>query len=239
LRAFVIVPEQAREYLMQRELSYQLPFERLSKLSRAASRKAYPTLWWLSWLLLALVFAAIIAIIIYADALDGWLLRLGIPFGALLLLVATGLVFLVGIYFLRRSRIAQVEERSTFNATIRLAQDDGGLRFATEEIEYYLKWRGISQILVDHDGVIVSHGNLFFLVPDRAFAQPRISCERKELARSGHVADFNLLQAQDVEAESRPRLPPRILEPDHSRCQLPHPALARPRRLQVRSSSPA
>ena len=151
---------------MQRELTYRLPFERLRKLSRAASRKAYPTLWWLTWLLLALVFAAIMAIMAYADTLDRLLLRVGTPFGALVLLVATGLVFLVGVYCLRRSRIAQVRERATFNATIRLAQDDGGLRFATEEIEYYLKWRGISQILLDHDGIIVSHGTFsirFFL----------------------------------------------------------------------------
>jgi hypothetical protein len=129
-------------------------------------------LWWLTWVLLAFVFAAIMAIIVYDDALDRLLLRVGIPFGALLLLVATGLIFLVSVYMLRRWRIAQVKERATFNATIRLAQDESGLRFATEEIEYYLKWRGISQILLDHDGVIVSHGNLFFLVPDRAFANP-------------------------------------------------------------------
>lgn len=58
-----------------------------------------------------------------------------------------------------------MKERATFNATIRLAQDEGGLRFATEEIEYYLKW-------LDHDGVIVSHGNLFLLVSDRAFVSP-------------------------------------------------------------------
>ena len=173
---------------MQRELSYQLPFERLRKLSRTASRKAYPTLRWLTWLLLALVFAAIMAIMAYADALDLLLLRVGIPFGALLLLVATALVFLVGIYFLRRSRTAQVKERATFDATIRLAQDEGGLHFATEEIEYYLKWRGISQILLDHDGVIVSHGNLIFLVPDRAFASPE---ERLDFIRDvyGRLGD--------------------------------------------------
>ena len=27
-------------------------------------------------------------------------------------------------------------------------------------------------IFLDRDGVIVSHGNLFFLIPDRAFANP-------------------------------------------------------------------
>jgi hypothetical protein len=40
-------------------------------------------------------------------------------------------------------RIAAVKRRATFNETIRLTQDEGGLRFATEEVEHYLKWRGI------------------------------------------------------------------------------------------------
>jgi Co/Zn/Cd efflux system component len=79
-------------------LSYQLPFERLTKLSRAASRKAYPAVWWLTWVLLALVFVAIMAISIYADALERLLQRVGIPFGPLFLLAAAGLVFLAGVY---------------------------------------------------------------------------------------------------------------------------------------------
>jgi len=155
---------------MARDLTYQLPFERLTKLSRVASRKAYPKLWWLTWLWIALTLAIVIAIVIYADALQDRLDAVGIPFGPSLLLIATGALFLAGGYLLRRLRFAEAKGRVTFNATIRMTQDDGGLRFATQEVEHYLKWRGISQILLDHDGVIVSHGNLFFLIPDRAFA---------------------------------------------------------------------
>jgi hypothetical protein len=157
---------------MQRELSYQLPFERLSKLGRAASRKAYPKLWWLTWLWIALLLVAIIAILYYADALDRRFDRLGIPFGALLLWLGTAMTFLAGIYVIRRSRITEVKRRATFNSTIKMKQDEGGLRFVTDEIEYYLKWRGLSQMLLERDGVVVSHGNLFFLIPDRAFASP-------------------------------------------------------------------
>jgi hypothetical protein len=160
------------EFLMHRELSYQLPFERLSKLSRVASRKAYPKLWWLTWLWIALVFGALIAILYFSDALDRRFERVGIPLGALVVWIVTALIFLAGVYVIRRRRIAEVKGRASFNATIKMQQDEDGLRFATDEIEYYLKWRGLSQMLLDHDGVIVSHGNLFFLIPDRAFANP-------------------------------------------------------------------
>jgi len=51
-----------------------------------------------------------------------------------------------------------------------MRKDDGGLRFATDQVEYYLKWPGISQMLMERDGVAVSHGSLFFLIPDGAFA---------------------------------------------------------------------
>jgi len=175
---------------MATDLTYELPFERLTKLSRTASRKAYPKLWWLTWLWLALTLAAVIAIVVYADALQHRLDAVGSPFGPRLLLIATGAFFLAGAYLLRRLRIAEVKGRATFNATIRMTQDDGGLRFATEEVEYYLKWLGISQILIDHDGVIISHGNLFFLIPDRAFAGPgdRLAFIRDVYGRLGERA---------------------------------------------------
>jgi len=146
---------------MQRELSYQVPFERLSRLSRSAASKAYASVLWSVWLFVALVFAAIVAFVVYAEALGEWL--------ATAVFVA-GLLFLAGLWLLRRHQTNQVKARADFDQIVRLMQDDGGLRFVTEEIEFYLKWPGISQMLLEHDGVVVSHGNLFFLVPDKAFA---------------------------------------------------------------------
>ena len=175
---------------MHRELTYQIPFERLRKLSRAASRKAYPKLWWLTWLWLALVLAAVFAIAFFADALDDRFNTVGIPFGLTLLFVVVVAVSLGVAYLLRRLRMAEVKGRATFNATITMKQDEGGLRFITEEIEHYLKWRGLSQMLLDRDGVIVSHGNLFFLIPDRAFAGPedRLAFIREVFDRLGERA---------------------------------------------------
>jgi len=153
---------------MQRELSYRLPFARLAKLSRTASRKGYPLVWWLTWLWIGVFLAVMIAISLFADDIRDAFDPLDL--GPYVLLVAVALAFLAGMFGLRRLRIAEVQKGATFNETIKLTQDEGGLRFATDEVEHYLKWRGISQLLLEPDGVVVSHGNLFFLIPNQAFA---------------------------------------------------------------------
>jgi hypothetical protein len=153
---------------MQCELSYRLPFARLAKLSRTASRKGYPLVWWLTWLWIGVFLAVMIAISLFADDIRDAFDPLDL--GPYVLLVAVALAFMAGMFALRRLRIAKVQKRATFNETIKLTQDEGGLRFATDEVEHYLKWRGISQLLLEPDGVVVSHGNLFFLIPNQAFA---------------------------------------------------------------------
>jgi hypothetical protein len=154
---------------MQRELSYQVPFKRLSKVGRLVCRKAFPTMQ-LIWLLLALYIAAIIGLVVFGKTLNGWLTAVGISYGVELLFVTLVLLALAGLWGLRRLQVRQVKARVDFDQVVRLIQDDDGLRFATEDTEFYFKWRGISQLLLVHDGVVVSHGALFFLVPDAAFA---------------------------------------------------------------------
>jgi len=131
-----------------------------------------------------------LGIALYTDAIETRLDNVGIPFGPTLLFLATAVIFLAGSYGLRRMRIARVKERAAFNEIIRLTLEEGGLRFATEEVEHYPKWRGISQLLLDRDGVIVSHGNLFFLIPDRAFAstEDRLAFIRDVHGRLGERA---------------------------------------------------
>jgi hypothetical protein len=173
---------------MQRELSYRLPFERLTKLSRTASRKGYPVVWWLTLLWIGLFVATMIGIAVFADSIREVFNPLDVePF---ILFGLAALVYLVGAILLRRLRIAAVKSRAAFNETIKLTQDEGGLRFATEEVEHYLKWRGISQLLIEPDGVVVSHGNLFFLIPDRAFpsADDRVAFIRDVYDRLGERA---------------------------------------------------
>ena len=156
---------------MQRELSYQVPFERLRKVGRLVCRKAFPTIR-LMWLLLAFYFAAIIALVVFGNTLDQWFAAVGFPYGTgfLFLFLSLFLLLLLSIWGLRRLQVRQVKARANFDQVVRLTQDDTGLRFATEDTEFYFKWRSISQLLLVDGSVVVSHGAFFFLVPDAAFA---------------------------------------------------------------------
>ena len=154
---------------MQRELSYQVPFKRLRKVGRVVCRKAFPIIQ-LVWLLLLVYFAALIGLVVVGNTLEAWLSAVGVRYGVEMLFVSLILLALAGIWGLRRLQVSQVKARADFDQVIRLTQDDSGLRFATEDTEFYFKWRGISQLLLVHDSVVVSHGALFFVVPDTAFA---------------------------------------------------------------------
>jgi hypothetical protein len=155
---------------MQRELTYQVPFERLIKLSRSAGRKTYPGVQWLTWLWIALMVPVLVFIYAFSEEISDMAEDEGIPFGAELMFVIVGLIFLGGVLLLRRYRLRLLKTRANFDQVVRLKQDDGGLHVMTDDIEYYLKWQGLTQMLLERDGIVVSHGNLFFLIPDKAFA---------------------------------------------------------------------
>jgi len=173
-----------------RVLSYQVPFERLTKLSRSASRKAYPGVRRLTLLVLGLFLAAVAILVAFAGKLSPWLEDAGIPYGVELLFLATFLVFFVSLRLLRRYQIGQAKSRVNFNQVVRMTQDDGGLRFDTNEAEFYFRWHGLSQLLLEPDGVVVSHGNLFFLIPNTAFtsAEDRLAFIREVYGRLNETA---------------------------------------------------
>lgn len=176
--------------MLQRELTYQLSFERLAKLSRSAGRKAFRTVFVLTWLWVLVLLVAVVVIVVYADALRDSIQPFGVAAGPELMFLAAGVIFFAGSYWLRKLRVAQLKRRATFNETIRMTQDEGGLRFSTDEVEHYLKWKGISQMILERDGIAVSHGSLFFLVPDTAFASAaeRLAFIRDVYARLGKQA---------------------------------------------------
>ena len=154
--------------MLERELRYQMPFERLAKLSRAASRKAFSTSWYLMWGLFGVYFGLLGAMILFADTIGRLERDAGIPWWSWM--VTLGGILIGGILLLRRYGQQQAKARANYDSTVTLRQEAEGLRFATPEIEYFVKWNGISQMMTMHDGVVVSHGSLFFLVPDAAFA---------------------------------------------------------------------
>jgi hypothetical protein len=173
---------------MQRELTYHVPFERLVKLSRSAGRKVYPHTRWLVWLLVALLIPVVAFLYAFGDEIRDVAEDEGIPFATELLFFAVFLVFIVGLRLLRRYQLRLMKDRTNFDQIVRLNQDDGGLRLTTDAVEYYLKWQGVTQMLLERDGVVLSHGNLFFLVPNTAFASPD---ERLSFIRDiyGHLSE--------------------------------------------------
>lgn len=161
--------------MLDRELAYHVPFERLGKLSRSMSRKAFGR----EWLAMVILIAAFIVACFVAPFVEQHMMAgSGWPEGAGFFVLAA--LFLVGLFAIRRWGLRQSKVRADYDSEVRLRQDAGGLRIGTDSIEYYLKWPGIAQLLIEPDGLVVSHGNLFFLVPDRAFAS---RAERDGLVR--------------------------------------------------------
>src|SRR5262245_43552450 len=81
---------------MQHELSYRLPFARLVKLSRTASRKGYPLVWWLTWLWIGLFLAVMIGIAVFGNNIKEAFDPLDL--GPSVLLVVVAPAFLAGMY---------------------------------------------------------------------------------------------------------------------------------------------
>jgi hypothetical protein len=173
---------------MQRELTYHVPFERLVKLSRSAGRKVYPHIRWLVWVMIAIVIAVCAFLYAFGDEIRDVAEDDGVPFATELAFIAVFVAFIVGLRLLRRYQLRLMKDRFNFDQTVRLNQDDGGVRLSTDGVEYYLKWQGLTQMLLEPDGVVLSHGNLFFLVPNTAFASPE---ERLSFIREiyGHLSE--------------------------------------------------
>ena len=176
---------------MQFELTYQMPYRRLAKLRRSITRKVYGTPLLLFGLWLAGWVAAVVAIVLNANALDKWMH--GIPYlyrWPLALAPVAALYLASGILGGRFSSRLIKNWLVDYDGAFRLTNDDGGLRFATSGTEYYLKWQGIGWMLMEGDGLVVSNGVLFFLVPDTAFtdAGQRLAFIRDVYGRLGDKA---------------------------------------------------
>jgi len=160
--------------MLNRELTYHVPFERLRKLGRTMSRKAYGATWWMTWLWCAALIAACAA----APSVESRLEGTGWPNGAGLVVLLV--LFFAGLFAIRARALSQSKSRADYDAEARFRQEADGLRIGTESIEYYLKWPGVAQVLIEPDGLVVSHGNLFFFIPNSAFSS---LAERDDLVR--------------------------------------------------------
>ena len=153
---------------MRRELTYRLSFKRIMKLSRTMGGKLFARVW--LWLLLACFLLAALLTGVFNPEIERWMIGAGLPDWPDLPFATCLVLFFAGIWRIRRLNASRIRTRANFDSEIRMTQEEGGLRFATDAIEYYVKWNGIAQMLVEPDGVVISHGNLFWLIPDTAFA---------------------------------------------------------------------
>lgn len=159
------------------ELTYQMPFERLTRLSRSMARRAFPRMWLARWGIVLAYFAILIGLLVFIDPVIAWLAGIGIgsadaPLGFFVFLGLTLLAFAIAMRLLRRSARQALRDRVDYDQAVRLTQHEHGIRIGTDTIEYDVKYPGISQLLIEPDGVVISHGILFWLIPDTAFPSP-------------------------------------------------------------------
>ncbi len=153
-------------------------------------------------MLLFLVIVVMLPLLGFRDELIGLAAAIGLPPALMEYanVAVFGLAFVLifsGIRLIGRSQRREAKARVNFGATAHLVQDENGIAIAGEGIEYRLKWAGISQMLIEPDGIVLSHGSLFWLIPDAAFAGPE--------DRLGFIRDvYSRLERTGARHQSRP-----------------------------------
>lgn len=164
-------------------VTYNVPIERIQRLSRGGSRKLYPRQVAIYWVWIIAFVAFFLANAIWAGVIESRIAELGWPLGLSsdltnFLVPIVGLfVFFTGLIMLKRRFRASHSERFEFNSDIALAPVEGGIRISGKDLEYRIRGAGIYQLLRERDGVVVVVAGLMFLVPDAAFsnAEHRVS----------------------------------------------------------------
>lgn len=151
-------------------LTYNVPYARLKKLSRSACRKAFGSTWWWSWATIGAFIIIYASILVFHSPIRTFFAQQGIKHGPDFLSALLLVGFLISLLFIRRHNAKQVQERVDFDQNIELTTDDKGVRLELPQIGYHLKWSGISQVFLERDGIALGHGPMFFLVPSAAFA---------------------------------------------------------------------
>jgi hypothetical protein len=175
---------------MSRELTYRLSFDRVNEVGISLIRRISGNLRWAMPLLAAAYFLVLAVNFFYFNEIFFGSADAGLPFAGSLLIVLSFLIFLRGLLAIEAARGRRLRERADFEQPTDLTQDDGGLRFATDQIEHYLKWHGMTQMWLEPDGVVVSSGALAMLIPNTAFsdAAARLAFIRDVYARLSEQA---------------------------------------------------
>lgn len=84
---------------------------------------------------------------------------------ALLILVAFVAVLLAIVRRMRTSQSLRVGDKVDWT----MSAEENGLRYASRNLEYLLRWPGFHQVFAEREGLILVHGNSYFFVPGEAF----------------------------------------------------------------------
>lgn len=100
-------------------------------------------------------------------------------------------VLLAIVRQMRNAQSRRVGEKVDWTITA----EEGGLRYASRNLDYVLRWPGFHQVFAEREGFILVHGNSYFFVPHEAFPTPEdrrvffrllaASLPAEALARSG------------------------------------------------------
>jgi hypothetical protein len=172
-------------------VTYSVSDARLSRLTRRKLWRSRPLGWFLTWVLVVLnvglflllwvaavfmlfSFVGTFVPLIFQVLHQSFERTLGLSNElavvlAIALTIGIFLFFFFGGMALIR-RLFRARHAARVDTTITLSPVATGLHVATKELEFFLKWIGIHELLAEPDGIVVVCGGAYFLVPDRAFA---------------------------------------------------------------------
>jgi hypothetical protein len=154
---------------VQRELNYKLSPEQLPALAASVNRKVHGNLLGNRNLHWAVFLAVGSAASFYNAELSAWLRKVGLPVSQNAAVVLMVLFGATALWQMRRLQREQLKKRMASDPDVRMIQDEGGLQFGNATSEYYLKWQGIGQMLVEPGAVVILSGSTYWPIPDAAF----------------------------------------------------------------------
>jgi hypothetical protein len=148
--------------MTSRVFKYRLSQQRLHQLIWSAGKGARRRLYLIVLGVVAFVFALVLTSF-YSQQLDAYSTEIVKFLYAFLLLT---FMFIFGVLF-HTPTDRSIQHPAEVN--VRLSPEDGGLRFETDDAEHFIRWRGVTKLWVEPDGIVLANYQFFYFIPDVAF----------------------------------------------------------------------
>lgn len=156
-------------------LSFSLPHSLQQRMRLRGTRKSHASIFWGLWAIPAIFLAVMFIPTFYPEPVIALYERIASTLGvscdtvssivSLLILAIYGMAMFTWVRAVHASQSRRTEEDSDW--TVSLTED--GLRYASQNLEYLLRWPGFHQVFAEREGLILVHGNSYFFVPNEAF----------------------------------------------------------------------